>query len=141
MFVTERQDSRSFFVDVWNKHKHGAILEPLERVVETVILQHPEYHKLLTLDGVLEREFMPESGQSNPFLHMGMHIAIQEQLSIDRPSGIVAAYGELIGKIGDAHTLEHRIMECLGESLWAAQRVGELPNEQSYLECVRRLKP
>jgi len=140
MFVSERQDSRGFFVDVWHKHKHGEALEPMERLVESVILEHPEYHAVLSSDDLLQRDFPVADEESNPFLHMGMHIAIREQLGSNRPAGIVGVYQELMATIQDAHTLEHQMMECLGEALWVAQRSGTMPDEQNYLECVKKLR-
>ena len=77
--------------------------------------------------------------QSNPFLHMGMHIAIREQLSTQRPPGIEAAYKQLLERLGDLHAVEHHMMECLGQAMWEAQRQGTPPDESAYLECLRRL--
>ena len=83
--------------------------------------------------------FTPDGGAENPFMHMGMHIAIREQVMTDRPQGIAAAYRQLVERLGDQHQAEHRIMECLGEMLWKAQRSGGMPDESAYLACIRRL--
>ena len=90
-------------------------------------------------DDVVRREFTPEQGQTNPFLHMGMHITLQEQVSADRPVGITSLYVNMLSRTGDAHKLEHRMMECLGETLWEAQRNNTPPDEQLYLERLKRL--
>jgi hypothetical protein len=136
---TERDRMRRFYGEVWRKHLAGLALEPLERLIAGVILQHPEYQSLLEGEEPASREFLPELGETNPFLHMGMHIAIQEQLAADRPAGIRALYQVLRPAFGDDHEVEHHIMECLGESLWHAQRQGTMPDEAGYLECLRRL--
>lgn len=127
-------------MEVWRKYRNNEALEPIERVLTEIILQHPEYHaELESGEDVLAADYTPEGGVSNPFLHMGMHVAIHEQVSTDRPAGIRDLYRTLLEKYGDAHQLEHAMMECLGEALWEAQRNNLPPDEQAYLECLRRL--
>ncbi len=140
MFGQDRTTMRRFFIETWRKHQTGESLEPLQQVIAGIIQQHPEYHRLLEQpELILEREFLPEEGISNPFLHMGMHIGLQEQVSTDRPPGISALYRDLLHKSGDPHETEHRMMECLGRTLWEAQRSNSTPDEESYLECLRGL--
>ena len=140
--IQNRDSGRAFFLEVWAKYKRQAPLESLEKMVLDVILQHPEYHEILAMDEeeIAAMEFLPEAGMTNPFLHMGMHIAILEQVSSNRPSGITALYQQLLRGYPSAHDLEHSMMECLGESLWQAQRNNTLPDESQYLEQVKRLK-
>ncbi|MFB3100043.1 MAG: DUF1841 family protein [Gammaproteobacteria bacterium] len=139
--IQDRDSGRKFFLEVWVKYKKQAPLESLEKMVLDVILQHPEYHEILSMDEeeIAAMEFLPESGMTNPFLHMAMHITIQEQISTDRPAGIAALYQQLLLKYPSAQELEHSMMECLGETLWLAQRNKTLPDELQYLEQVRRL--
>lgn len=140
MFVQDRDSARRFFLEVWRKYRQKLPLEPLEEIVAAVILQHPEYHGLLeNEEHALSGEYTVEVGQTNPFLHMGMHIAIREQLLTDRPHGIVALYNSRLKFFNDPHALEHRMMECLGEVLWVAQRNNVLPDEEAYLDCLRRI--
>lgn len=140
--IQNRDSGRTFFLEVWAKYKRQAPLESLEKMVLDVILQHPEYHEILAMDEeeIAAMEFLPEAGMTNPFLHMGMHIAILEQVSSNRPSGITALYQQLLRGYPSAHDLEHSMMEYLGESLWQAQRNNTLPDESRYLEQVKRLK-
>jgi hypothetical protein len=127
------------YLDAWRKHQAREAMQPLEQLIAEIVSLHPEYHALLENDEqALARDFLPELGESNPFMHMGMHIAIREQLATDRPAGIVAAHRQLLLHLQDAHAAEHQIMECLGQSLWEAQRAGGLPNEGSYLHCVQQ---
>ncbi len=126
-------------MEVWRKYQYSAVLEPLEALVLEVILDHPEYHDIL---GDEERALALEagSGEDNPFLHMGMHISIREQVQADRPAGITALYRSLLGrKYAGPHGLEHRMMTCLEQTLWIARRDKSLPDETAYLECVRGL--
>jgi hypothetical protein len=133
-----RADTRQTFFDVWKKMQSGAPMTALESIIADVIRLHPEYHPLLDKGaGVLDKDWLPEGGETNPFLHMGMHIAIREQLSIDRPAGIKAAYEVLLHKTGDVMQTEHAMLECLGEALWRAQRENRQPDEQAYLACIR----
>lgn len=136
----DRDASRRFFVEVWGKYGAGSVLQPLESLIAGVILQHSEYHSLLEDDtAVIERDFDIETGESNPFLHMGLHITIQEQIGADRPIGIRELYEIGLERMGDPHMLEHRMMECLGEVLWKAQRDQTMPDEFAYLEGIRRI--
>ena len=132
-----RTDMRRTFSDVWRKQQAGEPLSALETIVADVIRLHPEYHGLLeNPDKALDRDWRPEGGETNPFLHMGLHIAIREQLSIDRPAGVKAAYTALLKKTGDPHAAEHAMLECLAETLWHAQRDNRLPDEQAYLTRI-----
>ncbi len=140
MFGNDRDSLRRYYRTVWDKATAGQPLEPLEHLIAGVIREHPEYQPVLADPEIaLGREYTPEQGQTNPFLHMGMHIAIQEQLGGDRPAGILDVYQRLRRRMGDSHAVEHRMMECLGETLWEAQRDGVEPDERVYLERLRRL--
>ena len=86
-----------------------------------------------------EKDYTPEGGETNPFLHLGMHISLREQLDTDRPRGIALLYRQLSQRAVDLHQAEHWLMECLGQTLWEAQRNNQMPDEQAYLECARRL--
>lgn len=133
-----RTDVRRTFVEVWRKLKAHEPLSALEEIVADIIRLHPEYQSLLEHpDTVLDRDWRPEGGETNPFLHMGLHIAIREQLSIDRPAGVKAAYAALLEITGDLHAAEHLMLECLAETLWRGQRDGRLPDDQAYLDCLK----
>lgn len=140
MLSNERDDIRQTFVDAWRKHLQQQPLQPLERLIASVIGDHPEYQSLLEdPESALSRDFLPDGGETNPFLHMGMHISLQEQLATDRPAGIVRLYRHLQRQTGATHATEHLMMECLGRELWTAQQQGRLPDEQAYLACVQSL--
>ena len=140
IFGQQRDQFRQVFVDVWRKHCEGAPLEPLEQSIAAVIGVHPEYHGMLAEPDSLLRDFPVEGEGSNPFLHMGMHITIIEQITSDRPAGIRAAYDGLRGRFADTHALEHAMMQCLAESLLEARERNRPPDEQRYLACVGLLK-
>lgn len=135
-----RDQLRRMYIDAWRKHRAGLPLEPLEAQIADVIELHPEYHAVLEdPERVLDRDYTPEGGDSNPFLHMGLHLAVRDQIGTDRPLGIRQAFAQLAHKLGAEHDAEHLLMECLAETLWEAQRSGRAPDEQSYLERVYRL--
>ena len=137
--LDSRQDMRAYYCLIFSKMKSAEIItDPMEKIISSVIGLHPEYHPLLSDDkAATQIEFDANSGQSNPFLHMGMHIAIREQLASNRPAGIAKEHARLSKKLGQ-HDAEHQIMECLGVSLWTAQRNHSLPDENAYLQCVRK---
>ena len=104
-----------------------------------MINRHPEYHALLAdAERNLDRDYGPESGQMNPFLHLSLHLAVEEQLSIDQPPGIRERFQKILMKTGDEHEARHTVLECLGETIWHAQRTGKPPDEVAYLDCLSR---
>ena len=136
----DRSGLRRHYVEAWRKHRARLPLEPLEHQLATVIEQHPEYQPLFEEDPqALGRDYGPESGQSNPFLHLGLHLAIREQVATDRPPGIASVHSALSRQLGDVHEAEHRMLERLGEALWLSQRTGRPPDEAAYLESLRQL--
>jgi len=134
-----REQLRRMYLDTWRKFSQRAPLEPLEAQVAAVIAEHPEYVAWLESDNCLSAEFTPEGGQQNPFLHMGLHLAIREQVATNRPTGIAGIHDTLSKRLGSAHLAEHAMLEPLAETLWEAQRNGRAPDEQVYLEKLRRL--
>lgn len=138
MFGHDPRPIRERFVEVWDKMQARMPLEPLEALIADVIADHPEYHALLSdRDSALDSEWTPEGGRTNPFLHMGLHIALKEQLGADRPPGIRAVFDALCRRAGDCLEAEHLAIECLAEALWLASRAGTPPDEDAYLECLR----
>ena len=138
MFNPSREQVRQFFCESWRKYRERQILEGAEATAADLITEHPEYHALLeNPQAAVEQEFTPEGGQTNPFLHLSLHLAIAEQISIDQPPGIRAEYDRLRRTL-DVHDAEHAVMECLGETLWHAQRHGTPLDSARYLECLRR---
>jgi Domain of unknown function (DUF1841) len=138
MFSNDRNELRKIFFDCWKLKLDDKPLDAMQQRITDVIAQHPEYHALLQNETNLERDFDPTTGESNPFLHMSMHIALAEQLGIDRPVGVRNFYARLTQLTGSAHEAEHRIMECLSEALWQAQRHNRVPDENAYLDCIRK---
>ncbi|MBP9713107.1 MAG: DUF1841 family protein [Sterolibacterium sp.] len=143
MFNPSRDQARRFFVDAWHKQLQNRPMTPMEIIATDLVRLHPEYHSLLgapgdDLDELLAREWTPEQGESNPFLHLSLHLAIEEQLSIDQPPGIRAMAERLQQRHGERHAALHEILECLGETLWRAQREAQPPDGAAYLECMRR---
>lgn len=137
MFAPSREESRRLLCDAWRKSRAGEPLSDLERVAALVVSRHPEYHALIEAPGrALERDFTPEDGAINPFLHLALHLAVEEQLAIDQPPGLRARYEALRGHLGAEHEAQHALIECLGETLWHAQRHGTGPDAQRYLDCL-----
>ena len=139
MFNPSRDEARRFFFDAWRKQREGLLLTPLEAMAVDVALVHPEYHAILDdPDKNLDRDYLPEFGETNPFLHLSMHLAVNEQLSIDQPPGIRAAFDRLRAKLADEHAALHALVECLAETVWQAQRTGTAPDGSAYLDCLAR---
>jgi hypothetical protein len=134
------QDTRQLFFLSWHKYRQKKTLLPLEKQIADVILSHPEYHLLFDTNTPQDDQaYFPELGQSNPFLHMGLHLAIRDQVATNRPPGISSIYQRLVDKYADINTVEHLLMDHLVECLWRAQRNQQMPDETTYLNACRRL--
>jgi len=138
VFQPSPADVRRFFCAAYARTRAGAPLEPIQALAARWIEEHPEYHgDLADEPAALAAEYRVERGRTNPFLHLSMHLTIDEQSSIDQPAGIRAAVQRLAARLGSLHAAHHVVMECLGEMLWTAQRSGLPPDGQAYVEAVR----
>jgi Domain of unknown function (DUF1841) len=134
MFNPSREEVRDMFYAAWRKYRAGEPLVGIEALALDVILEHPEYHDALSHpERTREKEYTDES---NPFLHMSLHVALEEQLSIDQPAGIGARFAKLIERHGERHKALHEALECLAETVWRAQREGTAPDAGAYLDCL-----
>jgi hypothetical protein len=139
MFSPSREQARQFFFDAWRKYQQREMLSAMEDMALEVILLHPEYQRMLeTPERYQHKDYLPEIGDVNPFLHMSMHVAIKEQLSIDQPVGIRKRFQRLLKKTGDEHVVAHQFMECLAEMIWQAQRDQTALDATVYFECLDR---
>lgn len=137
MFKPSRAQARQLFFDTWRKYRQREILTGIETLALEVILLHPEYHAMLNdPDRYIDEDYLPETGGVNPFLHMSMHVAIKEQLSIDQPIGICERFTRMQNIAGNEHDATHEVMECLAEMIWQAQRNQASPDAAIYFECL-----
>jgi hypothetical protein len=137
--ASSREELRRRYLSAWQRRRDGLPLEPLDAQIADVIELHPEYQALLEGTEAVAHEFTVEQGRINPFLHMGLHLGIREQLATRRPAGIELVHARLARRLGDAHEAEHRMIEVLAETLWEAQRAGRAPDEAHYLERLKKL--
>ena len=139
MFQPSQNDVRRFFCGAQAKRLALAPLTPIEAIAARWIDEHPESHAELADEATaLAAVYSVEGGRSNPFLHLSMHLSIEEQCSIDQPTGIRQAVGLLAARRSSLHEAHHEVMECLGEMIWASQRSGLPPDGLAYIEAVRR---
>jgi hypothetical protein len=134
-----RDELRGMYRAAWRKFKQQQTLTPLDKQMVAIVSEHPEYHVIVESLASDLANYSPRSGQLNPWLHMGLHMAIREQVGTNRPHGIADVHKKLSVRAGGAHEAEHRMLEVLAEELWAAQRSGKMPDENVYLERLRGL--
>src|SRR3990172_7536679 len=136
MFNPSREEVREMFFRAWRAYRDGIPIAGIEALALDVILQHPEYHSLLEHpERFREKDYADEG---NPFLHMSLHVALEEQLSIDQPPGIRSRWQALLARCGERHDALHQAIECLAEMLWRSQRDGLPPDAAAYLSCLER---
>ncbi len=140
IFNPTREEVRRFFCDTWKKRSDNQVLAPMEMIASDWMQEHPEYQDLLSdPEKSLEQDYTPERGETNPFLHLSMHLSISEQISVDQPPGIRAIAEKLTQKLGSEHEAQHAIMECLGQVMWESQREGGQLQPEKYLEALKKL--
>ena len=139
MFTPSRDEARRFLVDAWSKHRANQPLSGLEQLAAGLVALHPEYHPVVeNPERFVDRDWKPEAGAANPFLHLSLHLAVAEQIAIDQPPGIRAQFERLRAARGDEHAALHAVLECLGEVMWSAQRHGTPPDAALYIACLER---
>jgi hypothetical protein len=139
LFNPSRDEARNFLIESWRKRRTGELLTPLEDLTAQLIAKHPEYHFVLeNRNQHQEKDYQPEHGSTNPFLHLMMHLTIEEQISIDQPQGIRGQFARLTKKFGSEHDAQHHMMECLSEMIWQAQRGGGQPDAAVYFACLEQ---
>jgi Domain of unknown function (DUF1841) len=140
MFADQSRDAlRATWREAWRKWRERLPMQALEHQIADVIAEHPEYHALLQLEAGAQQDDSAASGSENPYLHMGLHLALREQLATNRPAGIAAVRSRLAARLASAHAAEHRMIEVLAGVLWESQRRGSAPDDQAYLERLRQL--
>lgn len=141
MTINQRQQMREMFFQTWAKHQAQQPLQAIEQQILTVILEHPEYqHIFADPEKYMDQDYLPEFCESNPFLHLSLHLSIREQVQTNRPTGINAVYKKLCEKHQYDHlNAEHQMQEVLAETMWSAQKYGQAPDEQQYLQKLQLL--
>jgi hypothetical protein len=133
-----RDQLREMYRSAWRKFRGQQTLSPLEKQIVAVISEHPEYRVIIESAAADLANYSPRGGQLNPWLHMGLHLAIREQVTTNRPAGIAELHARL-AKLNGAHEAEHRMLDVLAEQMWDAQRSGKPPDENAYLDRLRTL--
>lgn len=138
LFQPTRESVRLFFIEVWQKANQGQVagFSALEKMALSILLEHPEYHEALDNPQNLYEHFPAED---NFFLHLSLHLALEEQLSIDQPIGIRQAYLRLLTSLDNEHEVKHKLLECLGEMVWESTRLQKPLDGNRYLECILKL--
>lgn len=137
MYTDNRDAYRQAFFVAWDKYKKQQMLNPMEAQIVEIILVHPEYHTLLENPKQFEKQEF--SLEENPFFHMSLHVAIREQIRMDRPSGVADIYQQLNEKFQDPHEAEHAMVTCLAQTLWQAQQTGNMESEAAYIAKLKQL--
>ena len=139
MFNPSQDDVRRFFCSAFAKAQTNSSQDAIETIANQWMSEHPEYHTdLQDADAAAARVYDGGDGQTNPFLHLSMHLSITEQCSIDQPKGIRQAVELLTARRSDLHLAHHEVMEELGTMLWEAQRAGKPPDGQAYIDRVQQ---
>ncbi len=139
LYNPSRDQARQFLFDAWGKFQQHATLTALEKIAVEVISMHPEYHAILeTPAKFMHQAYFPEQGETNPFLHLSLHLSVIEQININQPIGIKQSYEKLSAQLQDAHRAQHALLDCLAETIWHSQRNNEPLNSSHYLNLIHQ---
>ena len=136
MFTSDRSKQRQYLKQAWEKYTRQDQLEPLELQLAKIVEKHPEYHDLIKN---LDSEYFPEQGNTNPFLHINLHLTLQDQLTMDQPKGIRGIHNKLLVKIKDGHEVEHMMMEHIAEMIFNAQKNNTAFDLNGYIIALKKL--
>lgn len=140
LYSQKRHTLRNIFIESWKKHQQKLVLSPLEKEIVAVLFMHPEYQVMLgNADHVLNKDYYPDLGEENPFLHLSLHLSILDQVRTNRPDGITEIYAHLVKKYQDEHTAQHHMMTILQDILWLAQKNNQAPDERAYSMALSSL--
>lgn len=138
LYNPTKDQVRQFFFDTWAKFTQQQALTDLEKIAVEVIQMHPEYHAVLAApERSMQLQYFPEKGETNPFLHMSLHLSVLEQITINQPIGIKTIYDKLRGKYQDQHLAQHDLLDCLAETIWQAQRNSTPLDSVHYLQLLQ----
>lgn len=139
LYNPSRDQARQFLFDAWAKFKQQAPLTDLEKIAVEVMQMHPEYHAILEApERYMQQQYFPEMGETNPFLHLSLHLSVIEQIAINQPIGIKAIYEQLKQKHNDQHLAQHYILDCLAETIWQSQRNNTPLDSTHYLGLLQQ---
>jgi len=140
MFYTNnRNQLRQFYYDTWQKHKTHQALNDLEKQILAIMLEHPEYQNTFENNATTStQDFSETLGQANPFMHMGLHLAVRDQIALDQPPGIQQLFQQQLNKGQKPHDLEHQIMDILAEQLWQDTQAQKPLDMANYLENLKK---
>lgn len=139
LYNPSRDQARQFLFDAWAKFQLQQTLTDLEKIAVEVIQMHPEYHAIFSSpEKYMHQQYFPEMGETNPFLHITLHLSVVEQISINQPIGITPIYDKLRQKYSDTHTAYHDVIDCLAETIWHAQRNNEPLDSAYYLKLLNQ---
>lgn len=140
LFGQDKKQLRQFYINAWQGYQAGKPLSALETIVCEVIAMHPEYHAdFNAADKLLNADYSVENGQTNPFLHLSLHVALREQIQANNPAQVKQTYIKLCRGNADQHQVEHKMLDCLAQVLWQAQAKQSLPDQQTYINCLNKL--
>ncbi len=138
LYQPTRDQARQFLFDAWAKFKQNLTLSDLEKIAVEVIQMHPEYHAVFdSSERLMHQQYFPEMGETNPFLHISLHLSVIEQIAIDQPIGMTPIYKKLLEQHGDKHLAYHDVMDCLAETLWYSQRHQQALDSDYYLSLLK----
>ena len=131
---------RQVFWDAWQRAKDNLPLDAMQVRIARVIEMHPEFHHYFDdMERFLERDFHVDDGM-NPYLHLSLHLALEEQIATRQPPEVGSALEHLMTAKGiGRHDALHFILEILAESVYFAQREGKEPDVLLYLTRIREL--
>lgn len=139
LYNPSRDQARQFLFDAWAKFKQQAPLTDLEKIAVEVMQMHPEYHAILEApERYMQQQYFPEMGETNPFLHLSLHLSVIEQIAINQPIGITGFYEQLKQKHNDQHLAQHDILDCLAETIWQSQRNNTPLDSAHYLNLLQQ---
>jgi hypothetical protein len=133
-----RESNRQRLHEVWVAAKAGRPLAGEEAAYAKAMLDHPEYHNAWEFaDQVGAAEYVVDG--ANPFLHITVHVIIENQLAQGDPPEVAKTLERLLGQGMGRHGAIHAIAAAFMEVAFPAFQGREPFNTKRYIKKVRRL--
>ncbi len=118
--------------EVWGKIKEEKELSPEDKKLAKILLEHEEYSNLWD---AISSHPKKRAEQINPYLHVYLHIAIENQIGEENPRQV----GRYVSQSIDKHKAIHEIIAIFSEHLFEALKYRKPLDRLKYIQRLNEM--
>lgn len=137
-----RSLNRQYMYEIWQHAKANDLdqLSEEEQQIGKLMLEHEEYHNQFEFADALEDyQFDPESGV-NPFLHISIHVIVENQLKSKQPIEAYQFYNSIRRKKVSHHETIHLIGNIFAPLMFQVLKRKEPFDNELYQQLLKKYK-